>query len=227
MLTATAPHMTDERRMFVEALRDFAARECGTKEQYDALTDGDEDMHNQGLYERLAGLGYLGVGLPEEAGGGGGTIVDSCILMEELFYAKLPVFGITTALTAAGAIERHATGELRDELLGAVCEGRVIALGFSEPEAGSDLAALRCKAAPSDGGWVVNGQKTWTSNAHIADRILLMARTGEGARKHDGISMLDVSTDLDGRRHQPHPHAGRARDQRRLLHRRRRRPATG
>ena len=190
--------MTDERRMFVEALRDFAERECGSREQYDALTDGDEDMHNQGLYERLGGLGYLGVGLPEEAGGGGGTIVDSSLLMEELFYAKLPVFGITTALTAAGAIERHATGDLRNELLSAVCEGRVIALGFSEPEAGSDLAALRCKAVPADGGWIVNGQKTWTSTAHIADRILLMARTGKGPRKHDGISMLDVSTGLYG-----------------------------
>ena len=196
---ATAePHMTDERRMFVEALRDFAARECGTREQYDALTDGDQDTHNQELYEKLAELGYLGIGLPEEVGGGGGTIVDSCLLMEELFYAKLPVFGISTTLTAAETVERHASEALREEILGAVCSGRVIAIGMSEPEAGSDLGALRCKAEPTDGGYLVNGQKTWTSNAHLADRILLMARTGAGERKHDGISMLDVSTALDG-----------------------------
>ncbi len=197
-MPATADHLTDDRKMFVEALRDFAARECGTQEQFDALTDHDEETHNPELYGKLAELGYLGIGLPEDVGGGGGSIVDSCLLMEELFYAKLPVFGITTALTSANAIEHHATGDLRTELLSAVCAGSVIALGFSEPGAGSDLAAMRTKAAPADGGWIVNGQKTWTSNAQFAERILLMARTGDGPRRHDGISMLDVATDLDG-----------------------------
>jgi alkylation response protein AidB-like acyl-CoA dehydrogenase len=79
-----------------------------------------------------------------------------------------------------------------------MCEGSVSSLGFSEPEAGSDLANMRTKAVPGDGGYVINGQKTWTSNAQFAEYILLMARTGSGDRRHDGITMISVPMDTPG-----------------------------
>ena len=119
-------------------------RECGTKEQLDALTDGGTESHNHGLYVKLAELGYFGAGIEEEYGGSGGTIVDACLLMEEVFYAGIPLFGLTTSLTVAEAIRRHGSEEQKREWLGAMCEGSVHALGFSEPEAGSDLGSLRC-----------------------------------------------------------------------------------
>jgi len=196
--TLAGPDLTDERRAFLDALRTFADRECGTAEQLHELTDGGEESHNPGLYGKLADLGYIGIGIGEEYGGGGGTIVDSCLLMEEVFYARLPVFGITTVLTVAEALERHASDELKRELLTGMCNGDIHALGFSEPEAGSDLGSLRCRAKPVDGGWVVDGQKTWTSNAQFADHILLMARTGTVEDRHAGITMFNVPMRSDG-----------------------------
>ena len=80
----TIQNLTDEQRSFVEAIRDFAQRECGTREQRDALTDGGREPHNQELSEQIAGLGWLGVGIPEAYGGSGGGAVDMCLLFEEL-----------------------------------------------------------------------------------------------------------------------------------------------
>ncbi|TML01368.1 MAG: acyl-CoA dehydrogenase, partial [Actinobacteria bacterium] len=197
-MSAAALDLTDERRAFVDALRTFAVREAGTEERLRELTNDHRESHNQELYEQLADLGYLGVGIPEEHGGGGGTIVDTCILTEEVCYAKLPVTGIYTSLTVAEAVRRHAEGELRHELLESVGRGEVHALGFSEPEAGSDLASLRCRARRVEGGYVVDGQKTWTSNAHFAKHVLLMVRTGGPESRHDGITMLSVPMDSEG-----------------------------
>src|SRR4051794_7142310 len=159
--------LSDERHAFVDALHTFAARECSTAEQLNELTNGGEESHNPQLYAKLAELGYLSVAIDETYGGGGGSIVDACLLMEEVFYAKMPVFGISTTLTVAEAIERHASEELKEELHTGICDGAVHSLGFSEPEAGSDLGALRCRARPVEGGYVIDGQKTWTSNAQF------------------------------------------------------------
>jgi alkylation response protein AidB-like acyl-CoA dehydrogenase len=197
-MSATVEDRTDERRAFVDALRTFAAGECGSAEQLAELTRGGEESHSPELYGKLAELGYLGVAIAEEHGGGGGTIVDACLLMEEAFYAKLPVFGIATTLTVAEAIERHAAPALAEELLGGICAGSVHALGFSEPEAGSDLASLRTRAREVDGGYAVDGQKTWTSNAQFAEHILLMVRTGEPGSGHRGITMLSVPMSSEG-----------------------------
>ncbi|EHN11045.1 Acyl-CoA dehydrogenase short-chain specific [Patulibacter medicamentivorans] len=188
--------LSDERRVLVETIRDIAAREAGTPEQRAALTEDGVEQHNGPLYRSLAELGFVGIGLPEEHGGGGGTIVDVCLFLEEAFYGQLPIMGISTTLVAAEAIERHGSEELKHDVLGRVCRGEVLAIGMSEPEAGSDLGALRCRAQKISGGYLVNGQKTWSSNAHFADRVMLMVRTDDSGAKHEGISMLDV--DLAG-----------------------------
>ena len=75
--------LTDEQRDFVAAIRDFCDRECGTREQRDSLTDGGEIHHSSDLYGKMAELGWLGVTIPEEHGGSGGTMLDACLFMEE------------------------------------------------------------------------------------------------------------------------------------------------
>src|SRR6202035_873523 len=89
--------LTDEQKSFVEAIRDFAARECGTREQRDALTDGGKEVHNPELYKRIADLGWLGVAIPEEYGGSGGGATDMCLLLEETALGLIPVgfYGVT------------------------------------------------------------------------------------------------------------------------------------
>ncbi len=86
----TIQTLTDEQRAFVEAIRDFAKRECGTREQRDALTDNGTEPHNQQIYQQIADLGWLGVAIPEEYGGSGGGAVDMCLLCEEFALGQIP-----------------------------------------------------------------------------------------------------------------------------------------
>jgi alkylation response protein AidB-like acyl-CoA dehydrogenase len=190
--------LTDERRAFVESIRDFCTRECGTREQRDRLTAHGEHAHNQALYERMAELGWLGVAVPEEYGGSGGGAVDMCLLLDELAYGLAPVGGIGTTFIVAGAYERFGTDEQRREMLGGIVRGAVEAIAMSEPGAGSDVGALSCRAERRDGGYVVNGQKTWISNARDAEHILLVCRTSREGTKHEGLTMLSVPAGAEG-----------------------------
>ena len=195
---STPPGLTDEQRDFVAALRDFCAREAGTPEQRERLTKGYTEFHNQELYEKLAELGWLGVAIDERWGGSGGGMVDACLFLEETARGLLPIAGYGVSLIVAGAYERFGTDEQKEEILGGIARGRVEAIAMSEPEAGSDVGNLSCRAEERDGGFVLNGQKTWISAAHIADHILVVCRTDPSGDKHDGISMISVPTDSEG-----------------------------
>ncbi|MGW2840299.1 acyl-CoA dehydrogenase family protein [Streptomyces sp. NPDC001493] len=189
--------LTEERADFVAAIRDFAKRECGTREQRSALTSGGHEAHNPELYGRLAGLGWLGVCLPEEYGGSGGGLADACLLLEETSYGMVPAGGFITTVIAAKAYEKFGTERQRREVLSGVVRGDVLSIAMSEPGAGSDVGALRCRARrQTDGTWVIDGQKTWISNAHCATHILLVARTGED--KHGGLTMFHLPAGTAG-----------------------------
>jgi isovaleryl-CoA dehydrogenase len=189
---------TDEQRAFVEAIRDFARRECGTREQRDALTDHGREPHNQELYERIADLGWPGVAIPEAYGGSGGGAVDMCLLCEEFSRGMIPMGFFPITMMAARPVQRFATEELKREILGGITRGRVEAIAMSEPEAGSDVGNLSCRAERSDGGYVINGQKTWITGAHAATHILLVCRTSRGADKHAGMSMISIPAGVEG-----------------------------
>jgi alkylation response protein AidB-like acyl-CoA dehydrogenase len=189
----TTLELTDERRDFVDSIRDFCRRECGSREQRDQLTGRGEHAHNQDLYAKMADLGWLGVAIAEEYGGTGGGAVDMCLLLDELAYGLAPVNGIGTTFIVAGAYQRFGSDEQKERMLGGIVGGAVEAIAMSEPEAGSDVGALSCRAERRDGTYVVNGQKTWISNAQDAAHILLVCRTErvEG-KKHQGLTMLEV-----------------------------------
>jgi alkylation response protein AidB-like acyl-CoA dehydrogenase len=191
--------LTDEQQAFVAAVRDFARRECGTREQRDALTDHGQEPHNQEIYARIAELGWLGVAIPEEYGGAGGGAVDMCLLCEEFARGLIPMGFFPISMMAARPVERFGTEELKREILGGIVAGRVEAVAMSEPGAGSDVGSLTCRAEHADGGYVINGQKTWITGAHAAAHILLVCRTSrDPADKHQGLSMLSVPAGADG-----------------------------
>jgi alkylation response protein AidB-like acyl-CoA dehydrogenase len=194
----TIQSLTDEQRAFVEAIRDFGRRELGTREQRDALTDHGHEPHNQQIYERVAELGWLGVTIPEEYGGTGGGAVDMCLMLEETTRGMIPIAFVGVSMITAGAVGRFGNEDQKRELLGGIARGRPEAIAMSEPEAGSDVGALSCRAERADGGYVINGQKTWITGAHMADHILLVCRTNRSDDKHDGISMISVPTDAEG-----------------------------
>ncbi|MFF5288718.1 acyl-CoA dehydrogenase family protein [Paractinoplanes globisporus] len=185
--------LTDEQRAFAEAVADFCKRESGTRLRRDELTDGGRHAHHQGLYQKLADLGWLEVALGE-------CMVDTCLFLEHTGYGMAPIGGFATSAIVAGAIQRFGSEMQRATVLRGITDGRTYSIAMSEPEAGSDVAALACRARPTTSGFVINGQKTWCSNAHFADAILLVARTGGGPGDHDGLTMLLVPADTPGLR---------------------------
>ncbi len=140
--------------------------------------------------------GYLAVTWPVQYGGPGLTPVEQVVLAEEFQRAGVPTggpndgFGITmlgNTLLLWGTEEQKA-----EELPKVLSREKVWCQGYSEPNAGSDLANLGCRAVLDGDQWVINGQKTWTSSAHLADHIFVLARTDPDAPKHKGISFLLV-----------------------------------
>jgi hypothetical protein len=150
----------------------------------------------------LAAKGYLAPAWPREYGGGGMSRLQQVVIVEELARAGLPasgagdVFGIKMI---GNLLLRYGTDEQKRRFLPRIISGDdQWCQGFSEPGAGSDLAGLRTRAVQTDGEWVINGQKVWTSQAHTADWIFLLARTDPHATRHRGITMLLVPLDQPG-----------------------------
>jgi alkylation response protein AidB-like acyl-CoA dehydrogenase len=200
--------LTDEQRALREAVRDFAARECGTREQRDALTEHGAHAHNHELYAKVAELGWLGIAVSEEYGGSGGGAVDLCLFLEEIAYGLIPIGGFTISAITAGPYDKFASEELKHEVLESIVRGSVAAIAMSEPESGSDVGSLKTRAERSNGGFVINGQKTWISEAHVAETVLVVVRTTRGEDKHRGLSMLSVPVSSEGMEIRPIPTMG-------------------
>jgi alkylation response protein AidB-like acyl-CoA dehydrogenase len=163
---------------------DLAAMVTSAKRWQAALCDG----------------GWAGITWPSEYGGRGGTAIQQVIFNEELAAFDVPASGIfTIGLGMVGpTLIRHGTEDQRRRYLPPLLHGdEVWCQLFSEPGAGSDLASLVTRAvSDGDGGWIVNGQKVWTSGAHYREFGLLLARTGTGRSRHDGLTcfLVDMHT---------------------------------
>ena len=195
--------LTDAQSDFVDAIRDFCRRECGTQEQRETLTNGHTEAHNDALYRKIAELGWLGVTIPEEHGGSGGGMLDACLFMEETSRGLAPIGGYATTLIVAGATQRFGTDEQKGDVLGGIAGGDVEAIAMTEPEAGSDVGSLKTTAERVNGGFVLSGQKVFCSNARIARHILVVCRTAEAEDKHQGLSMIWIPTDAPNLRIDP------------------------
>jgi isovaleryl-CoA dehydrogenase len=188
--------LTEEQTAFAGAIAEFARREVPDKAALDRLTV--EGPHSDEVYRKIADLGWLGISLPEEYGGADGTMTDLLVFLEETSYHRLPIGGFGTTIITAAAIQKFGSEEQKRTLLGGTSRGDVLAISMSEPGAGSDVGGLTCKATKTEDGWLIEGQKTWCSNAHIASHILLVARTSTEGGKHDGLTMFVVPTDVAG-----------------------------
>jgi acyl-CoA dehydrogenase len=148
----------------------------------------------------LAERGLIGITWPTKFGGSGRDARARLVVTEELLRAGAPVAAHWIGDRQIGpTVLRHGNPELQDELLpGITSADFVFCLGMSEPEAGSDLAAVRTAAKRVPGGWSVSGRKTWTSNAHRATHGYLLARTNSEGRKHEGLSEFVFDIDAPG-----------------------------
>jgi alkylation response protein AidB-like acyl-CoA dehydrogenase len=199
MLDATLTKNTDqtlgdEQQDFVRALRDFAAKEVkpGVHEEH------ANDHHSDEMAAKLAELGWWSLCIDEEYGGSGGTFFDAVLFLEEFARGQIPVAGYGVTLIVVGALNKFGSDEQKQELLGNVSRGGVLAIAMSEPDAGSDVASLKTRARLEDGEWVINGSKMWCSYAHKASHTLIVCRTQEGSERHEGLSMILVPHDTPG-----------------------------
>jgi len=145
------------------------------------------------IVRAMADNGWLGFGWPPEYGGRNASLAEQVVLNEEATYNRV---GATKALGAVmllgSSILRHGSEEQKRKFLPIIRAGEMnFCLGYSEPEAGSDLASLRTSAVRDGDGWVINGQKLWTTGAHVSDWVWLAARTDHDAQpRHAGITVF-------------------------------------
>ena len=165
-----------------------------------AETGGDygDGRAYRGIVRQLGRDGWLALGWPEEYGGRGGSTLDQLIFMDEAAIAGVPA-PFLTINTVGPTIMRFGTPEQRERYLPRIAAGEIhFSIGYSEPEAGTDLAALRTRAVRDGEGYVINGQKMWTSLIQYADYVWLACRTDPEAPRHRGLSILMVPTDTAG-----------------------------
>ncbi len=165
-------------------------------ETQDELKEAYKDFQ-----KRLFDAGYAGMHYPEEYGGQGKTIVEEAIVLQALAVActELRGPGVISYGMAAPVILASGSEEQKMELLPKILDGTHIwCQGFSEPDAGSDVANVSTSAIREGDHYIVNGQKVWTSFAHMADYVLLLVRTDPEVVKHKGLSYLLVDMTLPG-----------------------------
>ncbi|MGY0060119.1 acyl-CoA dehydrogenase family protein [Streptomyces sp. LZ34] len=186
---------TPRQRRLREELRGYF-RELITSETRAALPD-DQARQRQ-LLRRIGADGLLGLGWPVEYGGQGRGPDEQFVFFDEAYRAGAPV-SMVTLNTVGPTLMKYGTEEQKQAFLPRILSGEVVfAIGYSEPEAGTDLASLRTRAVRDGDDWLIDGAKTFTSNAHNADWIWLACRTDPAARKHEGISIILVPTDTPG-----------------------------
>lgn len=154
--------------------------------------------HWKAYIRQLGADGMLGVGWPTEYGGQGYGHVEQYLFYEEICRTGIPI-PVVAVQTVAPAIMANGTDEQKQRYLPGILTGEIdFAIGYTEPDAGSDLASLRTRAERDGDEWVIDGQKVFTSGAHMADYIWLAARTDPDAPKHKGISVFIVDARSPG-----------------------------
>jgi alkylation response protein AidB-like acyl-CoA dehydrogenase len=153
-------------------------------------------FHDSGFTRGLAEKGWYASDL---SGGQKLSAFQTMILIAELHLADAPMYLGETTRMVASVIRQVGTPFVQERVLAGAAKGDVtIALGFSEPECGSDVAAASTRAERDGEGWVINGSKMFTTNGHIADYVFLLTRTDPSQPKHKGLTMFLVPTDSDG-----------------------------
>ena len=162
---------------------------------------------DEGFSARLGAAGFVGLIIPEKYGGPGLSHLHRYVVTEELLAAGAPIAAhwIADRQVAPGLLA-YGSEEQRERLLPRIAAGTFYSsIGMSEHGAGSDLAAVQTKATKTDGGWLLSGTKVWTSGAHHAHQVVVLARTSpaDPQRRHDGFSQFLVPCDAEGVRIEP------------------------
>ncbi len=189
--------LTDQQRALEQELREYF-RTVMTREEREAMRTDRHNAAFRDVVRRMGRDGWLGVGWPTEFGGLGFGEIEQQIFANEAARADVQLPAVTLQ-TVGPTLQAHGTDEQKALFLPRILSGEIhFAIGYSEPEAGTDLASLRTTATRDGDHYVVNGQKIFTTGGHDADYIWLAVRTDPEAPKHKGISILIVDTSDPG-----------------------------
>lgn len=201
--------LTLEQTMLRDMVRRFVDAEC--PKNYARDLEASQEFPWE-LVRKMAKHGLYGIGVSEEYGGQGGDVIDQVIVCEELSrsLAGLSVLWHLNAWSGAKAISAHGTEAQRQAYLPKIAAGELFfAFAMTEPGGGTDvLRAMRTRATPVDGGYVINGTKIWSTMAHVADRLLVLARTTESDKPSRGLTVFMVDAKAKGITARPIPKLG-------------------
>src|SRR5438309_1955245 len=181
--------LTEEHVQIRESVRDFADREVVPVA---GELDNKAAEIPDGIVRKMAELGYFGLIFSPDFGGSGLDTLSMAIVAEELSRAWLSVGSVMTRMLITGTlIDRHGTAEQKKKFLSKICSGELLtAAAFTEPDAGSDAAAIKTRAVREGGLYRVTGEKAWCTFANRAHVLTTTVRTDPNAKKHEGISIL-------------------------------------
>ncbi|MEX0875463.1 MAG: acyl-CoA dehydrogenase family protein [Actinomycetota bacterium] len=197
---------TEEQEQLRRELRDYFSK-LMTPERREALAVGEGDYGDGVAYKetvrQLGKDGWLGIGWPKEYGGQARTMMEQLIFTDEAAVANAPV-PFLTINSIGPTLMQYGTEAQKQKFLAPILAGEIqFAIGYSEPEAGTDLASLKTKAVRSGDEYIVNGQKMWTSLVEYSQYVWLACRTDPDVKKHKGLSVLIIPTDAEGFRFTP------------------------
>jgi alkylation response protein AidB-like acyl-CoA dehydrogenase len=189
---------TPEQQALRKELREYFAAMLTPEVRAELGESGEGKPLFRELVRKLGADGWLGLGWPKEFGGQGRPATDQFIMFDEIQRAHAP-FPFVTVNTVGPAIMAHGTQAQKDQYLTGILQGEInFAIGYTEPEAGTDLASLKCSAVLDGDEWVINGNKVYTSGANQSDYVWLACRTDTEAPKHQGITLIIVPTNTPG-----------------------------
>lgn len=201
--------LTYEQVSLKETVADFCMRECPPEDVRDWERTGE---FPRGVWEKLATTGVAGLAFSEEYGGGGGSVVDEAIVMQTLSHWANPLANVflTTVSFGGYSIETFGSEEQKRTLMPRLANGDLImAFALTEPGGGTDvLRNIRTTARRDGDGFVVNGQKIFSTSADVADLLVVVTRTSEGARPRDGLTIMLVDPRAPGVEIHPQEKAG-------------------
>lgn len=192
--------LPEETRQLRQEVRDFLAAEAAAG-GYAPVSDSWIIGADPDFSRRLGARGWLGMAIPKRYGGADRTPLERFVVIEELLAAGAPVAAHWVAdRQVAPGLLTYGTEEQKKRFLPGIATGECLfAIGLSEPDSGSDLASVRTRATRTDGGWLLDGTKIWTSGAHLAHAIVALVRTGPaGDSRHEGLSQMIVTLPADG-----------------------------
>ena len=159
----------------------------------------DGTIHNWDFHKKIAERGWLGGAVPAELGGGGKSALEMAVMIEELQLAGAPIDGMGVAIVVASVVLELGNDHLKEAIVPKLLSGEtLVSFGYTEPDSGSDVAAAQTRAVKDGDEWVINGQKMWTTMAHIADYVLLLTRTNTEVPKHKGLTFFIVPLSTPG-----------------------------